>query len=340
MTAKPPVTNPLPPRHRKKAKKKVRKAGGLRKVIIFLLLAMVSSASVFIIYTYLNLEETLGQVTAGMDQEVPKHELAKQKPLTILLLGLDSRPQTGSLNTDVIMVVSLNPEQKSAAFVSIPRDAYVKVDGWRARKANSFYAATYKKNDIAETYAQVKEVFGKLMGVPIDYVTVVNFQTLEAVVDQLGGIHVDVDQNMRYVDPTDGTDIDLKAGPQTLDGKKALDFVRYRYSNRGQTPESSDFDRNRRQQIVIGEIVNKLKSFNAITKVNGILNAVGENIHTDLPKSQIKSLITTYAGISNEQIQYISLEGSWQSPYVYLNEQKFEEAKQVLKAQLEAEAKQ
>src|SRR5690606_37561279 len=124
----------------------------------------------------------------------------------------------------------------------------------KARKANSFYAYVYKKDNLLESYKQLKEVYGKFLGIPIDYVLVVNFNTLEAIVDELGGIHVDVDQNMKYVDPTDGTNINLTAGPQTLSGKEALDFVRYRHSNRGETPESSDFARNKRQQVVISAI--------------------------------------------------------------------------------------
>jgi LCP family protein required for cell wall assembly len=331
---------PLPPRR----DRRVKPAGKRKKAInaalkyagipIGLLLI---AALIFIYYTWQNAEETLDQIDGGVDVEVPKEELAKEKPITILLLGLDSRPQTGTLNTDVIMVASFNPEDRSAVLVSLPRDTYVKVDGWKGRKANAFYAALYNENK--ETVLQeVKPIYSEFFGIPIDYVTVIDFKTFEDVVDELGGITVNVDQDMYYVDPTDGTHIDLKAGVQELNGDQALDFVRYRHSNNGETPESSDLERNVRQQAVIDAILKKLKSFNVILKVNGILNAIGDNIRTDIPKQQLKSLIKTYATISGDKINYIPLEGVWRSPYVYLNEAKFEEAKAALRRQLNLEA--
>jgi|HigsolmetaAR203D_1030402.scaffolds.fasta_scaffold01851_8 cell envelope-related function transcriptional attenuator common domain len=302
--------------------------------MLFIALLILAAAVAYGIQLQKSIDDTIDQITAGADEHVPEEQLAKKKPLAILLLGLDSRPVVGGLNTDVIMVAALNPEQKSAVVVSVPRDTYVKVEGWRARKANSFYANVYDRDNLRDTYAQMKEVFGKFFGIPIDYVTVVNFNTLVDLVDAVGGIHVEVDQDMRYVDPTDGTDINLRAGPQDLDGKKALDFVRYRHSNHGETPESSDFDRNRRQQVVVGAIVDRLKSFNTLVNFNPILDAIGNNIHTDLPKAQIRSLIQTYLGISSERIRFIALEGSWRSPYVYLDEASFAQAKQALSEQL------
>lgn len=327
-----PSTPPLPPRAaRYGAPRKKRRVW---KWLLAIALLILTAAVAYGVHLQKSIDDTIEQMTAGADEYVPEEQLAKKKPLAILLLGLDSRPALGSLNTDVIMVAALNPERKSAVVVSVPRDTYVKVDGWKARKANGFYAVVYDRDNLRDTYAQMKEVFGKFFDVPIDYVTVVNFNTLVDLVDAVGGIHVEVDQDMRYVDPTDGTDIDLRAGPQQLDGKRALDFVRYRYSNRGETPESSDFDRNRRQQVVVGAIVDRLKSFQTLVNINPILDAIGNNVHTDLPKAQIRSLIETYLGISSERITFISLEGTWRRPYVYLDEASFAQAKRALQEQL------
>ena len=99
--------------------------------------------------------------------------------------------------------------------------------------------------------------------VPIDYVVEIDFKAFEDIIDAFGGITVDVDMDMRYVDPTDGTNINLKKGRQLLDGKQALDFVRYRKSNDG-TAESSDFERNMRQQQVISALVAKIKSIDGL----------------------------------------------------------------------------
>jgi LCP family protein required for cell wall assembly len=330
-------TTPLPPRsERRKLSTSVKRKRTINKTLKFVGIPIgliLIAVLIFIVMTWRNAEETLEKIGGGVDIVVPKEELAKEKPITILLLGLDARPKIGTLNTDVIMIASLNPEDKSAVLVSVPRDTYVKVDGWSARKANSFYAALYNENK-ETVLSEIKPIFSEFIGVPIDYVTVVDFQTFEDIVDELGGITVEVDQDMYYVDPTDGTHIDLKAGVQKLNGDQALDFVRYRQSTGGRTPESSDLQRNVRQQKVVAAILQRLKSFNAILKINGILNAIGENIRTDIPSQQLKSLITTYATISGDKITYIPLEGVWRSPYVYLNEDKFAEARAALRRQL------
>jgi LCP family protein required for cell wall assembly len=331
---------PLPPRGYRRiepsGEPKKTQVKAVLKYVLILAIIIGLAGSIFLVYTYMNVEDTLDQIDSGTDIEVADKDLAKEKPLTILLLGLDSRPETGTLNTDVIMIASFNPENKSVTLVSLPRDTYVKVEDWKARKANAFYSILY--NDNKETlYSEIKPIYSEFMGIPIDYVTVIDFKTFEGIVNELGGVTIDVDQDMHYEDPTDGTHIDLKQGVQELDGDQALDFVRYRHSNHGETPESSDVDRNRRQQAVIAAMVGKLKSFNALLKVNGILNVMGKNIRTDIPNQQLKSLIKTYATVSNDKIEYVPIEGVWKSPYIYLDEAQFEAAKAALQKQLSSD---
>ncbi len=306
--------------------------------IIFLIFSLIILATVG--YIYLKYEKLLDQVSADSDIEVPALELAKIKPLTILLLGLDSRENTGNLNTDVIMVATLNPERKTAVVVSIPRDTYLKVEGYQARKANSFYSVVSRLERESSGLSnkliandEIKKIFGQFLSIRIDYVMIVNFLGFEEIIDQLSGIDMDVKIDMRYVDPTDGTDINLKKGFQTLDGKNALDFVRYRMSNRG-TASTSDMQRNERQQQVIAAIVDKI-GFSTVFKIDGIFNSIGNNLKSDIPKNQLNSLISTYVKISNDHIEYVSLDGEWRSPFVYLIEHGFEEAKKRLQQELE-----
>lgn len=329
----------------KKEKRKRRRIGLILAAVLGALLLLVAG---WALYTYYQLNAALKDMTSDSiiedvyASEQSKDQNRRKKPVSILLLGLDSRPNLGLMNTDVIMVAALNPNQKSAAVVSIPRDTYVKVDGYRARKANNYYAAVTNLERRGElksgnAMTEIKKIFGEFLDIPIDYAVVVNFQTLEAIVDELGGIHIDVDMDMRYIDRADGTNIDLKAGPQILDGKKTLDYVRYRQSNDNipnPTRPSSDFERNQRQLQVVHAIIDKLKSFNAVLKAGDIFRAIGDHIRMDIPRSQIFQMIQTYAGLNNDNINYIPVEGRWQSPYIYLNEEKFELAKQALKDQL------
>ncbi len=328
------LENPLPPRTKGKQTKKPRKKGtSIRKGIVGLLLFLLLAGGVLVGYYYLKFEEVVSDISVGPDIEVPKEELASQKPLTIMLLGMDRREGLGLMNTDVIMVFALNPERKTATIASVPRDTYMDPTGWRPRKANGFYSAAYHDNKDT-VLTEVKNIFGEMLSIPIDYVSVIDFKTFEEIIDALGGLEIDVDKDMCYKDEADGTFINLEAGPQHLNGEDALDFVRYRTSNCGTDP-SSDFERNERQQQVISKIVEKVKSPTIVLRGGGVLDAIADHVQTDIPESQIKSLIKTYAGISNDKINYIPLEGVWQSPYIYLDEEGFEAAVNRLQAELD-----
>ncbi|WP_274651878.1 LCP family protein [Paenibacillus humicola] len=276
---------------------------------------------------------------------IPKAKSVAVKPVSIMLLGLDTRKETGSLNTDVMMIAAFNPKTKKATVISIPRDSKIELSGYNSRKANAYYAnflreAEDKTSDKAEADRTAKQglrkMFGEFFGIPIDYTATINFQGFADVVDALHGVDVNVDMDMNYNDHAgqpDGTSIHLKKGFQHLDGEEALGFVRYRKSNDGKNM-SSDFDRNRRQSEVLGEIADKLKSLSGVTKIPGVIKAVGNNMKMDIPSGEVQKMITTYFGISRSDITFIPLEGTWRSPYVYLDADKLEQAKAALRQQL------
>lgn len=338
------MTPILEPRaNRRKTASKRGKPRRVFKFLLTLLVLFVLAVCLYIGYLYLKLDKALDEnISTQPDAVVPKEQQADVKPLSILLLGLDSRAKLGTMNTDVMMLVTMNPKTKSATIVSIPRDAYIELDGYKSAKANGYYAAFYmnkSKKDTAErrsyAYQEMKEMFSRYLGIPIDYVTTIDFEGFRRVVDELGGINVYVDMDMRYVDTADGTNIDLKKGQQHLDGKQTLDFVRYRQSNKGKnaTKASNDSERNHRQSLVLREMVGKMKSLGGLTKLDKIIDAVGDNWKTDMPPSQIKKLMKAYIGIDNEHIEYMPVEGTWRSPYTYVNRDSLDQAKAALQRQ-------
>jgi polyisoprenyl-teichoic acid--peptidoglycan teichoic acid transferase len=324
---------PLPPRSKARQERKPRT---LLKVIIWIIVIIIigilAAGGWYLNGLYQHVDQAINSM--GTQEKVAPQQSAKIKPLTFLLLGKDTRKQTGSLNTDVIMVASLNPENDSATVVSIPRDTMIKLNGYRTNKANAYYANFYIA-DKASAMKETKELFGKYLDVTIDYTAIINFQGFVDVVDHLGPLSIDVDQNMCYRDHFDGTNIQLKQGLQSLNGDKTLDFVRYRHSNcNPETPESSDIERNLRQKEVLNQLFDKMKSLNVLTKIGPMITSVGRNVETDIPSEQIKQLIQTYIGIDRDKIKYIHLQGTWQSPYIVLTSEELTEAKLALKEQL------
>lgn len=337
MTAEPPV-QPLPPRgSRTSSSLEKRKPKRWLKWLLFITGVLLLIGIAIGVRIFMQADKAIEEMYDGAEdqRDVPKEELAKEKPISILILGVDNRPATRSLNTDVIMVAALNPETKTAKFASLPRDTYTQPSGWTEGKANRYYARLHNKDDLPGTFNEVKKIYGEIFEIPIDYTVVIDFHTFERIIDELGGIDVYVDQDMRYVDPTDGTNINLSQGQQLLDGAKALDFVRYRYSNRGETRESSDFERNVRQQRVISAIIEKLISLDAIAKSGELFKAVGENVSTDIPPKQFYSLVQTYAtSMTSDRMHFMAIEGIWDGKYVQPNQEQFADVKLQLREQL------
>ena len=311
----------------------------------FALLALVVFAGAFAAFLYYKAERAIDRIGVPDPEPEPAAEAKppspsapvepepKAKPLTILLMGLDYRKETRSMNTDVIMVAALNPERRSATIVSLPRDLLLKPPGLPERKANYYFPYFYNQ-DRESAFRKTKEVFADYLQIPIDHMATIDFQGFVKVVDELGGLTIDVDMDMRYVDKEDGTNIDLKKGVQTLTGKQTLDFVRYRHSNTPGVGESSDFARNQRQQQVLDQMLGKLKSAGGILKLGQIIDAVGDSLKTDIPSSQIRELIKTYFGIERENVRFLPMTGVWKSPYVIVDEEQLLAVRQALRSEL------
>lgn len=266
----------------------------------------------------------------------PTEPELKQAPITVLLTAVDNREGSGgTMNTDVMMLVSLNPVTKAATVVSIPRDLELKPKkfGISSQKANYYYAYYYNK-DKETALPRTRELFSDLFQVPIDYMAVINFDGFRQLVDEVGGVEVDVDMDMRYTDSEDGTDINLKKGYQKLDGKQTLDFLRYRKSNGG-TDESSDTARNERQQLVLSKILDKLTSLGGITQWGGLFEIAGNNVKTDIPAQKLRDWVLSFRSMKPDTIEFVPMEGRWDSPFIVLKEEEFEQAMEALRLRLE-----
>lgn len=343
-TSLPPRTGSRQPAKPTKSKKqKPRKKRSVLKTLFLLFIGLLLIVAAALAYVVFKTGDALEKI--GVDNTtvvIPAGESVKEKPVAMVLMGLDSRSHGGGLNTDVIMVAAFNPTTKTATVVSIPRDSKIDVEDYKARKANAFYANFYsaainegleKEAARADAKQEVRTVMSRLFDIDIKYTALINFQGFVDVVDALGGVEVDVDMRMKYKDSVDGTNIDLQKGLQVLSGDKALDFVRYRQSNDG-TNMSSDFDRNKRQSEVIGALTDTLKSLGGITKIGSLIDAVGSNLTMDMPSKEVQHMMTTYFGISRSDITFIALEGNWKSPYVYLNDDSLEAARAALEANM------
>jgi len=259
------------------------------------------------------------------EPEWTEEDSKELKPMTFLLAGIDSRDGSGgTINTDVLMLASYNPDTRSANLLSIPRDLRVETKSGAVHKANYYYANNFIK-DKTTVMENTKQFFEELFDVPINYMVTIDFDGLRQIVDAVGGLDIDVDMDMRYVDTADKTNINLSKGMQHLDGKLTLDFVRYRKSNQG-TAESTDLARNMRQQQVLGKVLDKLASFEGVTQWGKVLEIVGNNVKTDISEDILRKWIFNFRSLKPETLKFLPLEGDWKSPYIFVKKDQLTEA--------------
>ncbi len=193
-------------------------------------------------------------------------------PMNVLLLGVDSRPDhpEEGIRSDSLLLLRLDPVGGWANLLTIPRDSLADVPGSGPLKINGAFARGY--DEAVERFgegvepmaggaglaAETVENFLQLrdLGTRVDYIATINFDGFARMIDALGGIEVDVPRPIvddEYPTPDFGTmRIEFQAGRQTLDGERALQYVRTRHAD-------SDFGRAERQQQVVSAMVAKLR---------------------------------------------------------------------------------
>ncbi len=305
----------------KQVKKSKKKKIWVNLFLCFFLFTAVAAGAV-----WWKVEGFLNDITTEAEPGVDKDDTTKpvnydQEPISIVLIGKDSREGLGLMNTDVIIVAAINPKTKHVTMMSIPRDTGVQIPGYKGyHKINSVYSKGERERRLAEQTGKpvtetgttlLKKTLEDALGIPIYHYALIDFEGFTKVVDKLGGLEIDVEKSMVYDDPTDGTHINLKPGLQQLDGKNTLDYVRHRLDNRGSKFYSSDFDRGQRQQIVIKAMVDKMKSFTGISSFFTVLNVAGDHAKTDLSKDQIKGLVLDFKSIGSENIASLDTGGFW-----------------------------
>jgi LCP family protein required for cell wall assembly len=284
-------------------------------------------------------DPTLGGINPIEQVDTTYHA---DKPISMVILGRDTRPKLGTMNTDVMIVAVANPQTKKVTMVSLPRDTRVKIPGYRGyRKINEVYADGEAERRQAERNGQpvtengitlVKKTLNEVLGIPIDHYVVIDFEGFKSVIDELGGVEINVDRRLYYNDPTDGTHIDLKPGRQLLNGDQALDYVRHRKDSNGN--DSSDFDRSRRQQEVIKAVVDKMTSLEALPKIFSVMEVGGEHIRTSLSADQIKGLALDFKGINSSSIVALDNGAYWKYPYTYLPKENLDAIRQTLRSEM------
>jgi len=225
--------------------------------------------------------------------------------VTLLLLGLDYRDwenQTEASRSDTMILLTLDPQTKIAGILSIPRDLWVAIPGYKHGKINTaYYLGDAAKLPGGGPALAVKTV-ESLLGVPINYYAQIDFGAFVRFINEIGGVKIDVPEQITVDLLGSGpkTKKTLKPGIQTLPGEWALAYARDRHT------EGGDFDRARRQQQVImalrDKIINPETLTTIIQKAPTLYAEISSGIHSNLTLDQVIRLALLAKDVPKENI--------------------------------------
>ncbi len=236
---------------------------------------------------------------------VPLPTLESDERQTILLMGLDRRPnESTATRTDTMILFSLDPKTNSASMMSIPRDLYVDIPNYGRERINVAFPAGHIRNGGDAAGAELAmQTIERNLGVKVDHYLLVDFSTVINIIDEFGGVTVDVPEYIYdplYPDMSYGYDpLEVFAGEQTMDGEFALKYMRTRHGD-------SDFERSRRQQQVIfafRQAILEAGVTGLARRAPAVYQDVKNGIFTDLTLNELLSLANAGLGISADDIK-------------------------------------
>ncbi|MFW8597306.1 LCP family protein [Enterococcus innesii] len=273
-----------------------------------------------------SIQETYQSVERDREDRLRENDvdLSQQESFSVLLMGID----TGDLGrveqgrSDTMMVATISPQDNQTTVVSIGRDSYVDIVGHGTTdKINHAYAFGGP--------AMAMNTVEKFLDIPIDHYVSINMAGLKELVDAVGGIEVDNEITFSQ----DG--FDFAIGRTSLNGEQALAYSRMRYED-----PNGDYGRQERQRKIVEGIVKKVLSLDGITQYQTILNAVEQNMKTDMSFDDMRTLAFNYRSafqtIKQDQLQG---EGFMQDGISYqrVSDEELARVQKGLKAQLNLE---
>lgn len=320
-----PPRRPAPPSARDYGLKTRRRSSGCGLVIVALLAVLCVGGA----YTYNKVSDTINVIGGGVDVR-PSAATAGpppallQTPFNVLVIGVDLRansPDDGA-RSDTLIVVHVDPVQRWASMLSIPRDTLVTIPSDQCENAggtrvNAAYSCGYRRPEIyglkdspenranagAALAAQTVEQF---LGIKINYTAQIDFNGFQQIVDALGGVTLDVPKDILDAEyPTEDNGymrLYIPAGLQRMDGVSALRYARTRHAD-------NDFGRAARQQQVLQAILNEIKSQGVLGQIEAaprLLDIARQSVRTTIQikdPSTLRGLADLAQNLPPERIQ-------------------------------------
>ncbi|PGZ95266.1 LytR family transcriptional regulator [Bacillus pseudomycoides] len=295
------------PHSREHKHKKGSKKWKIVGVVIVLLLVIGGSYTWFLVNKASSAVRNASQDLARGDKSKLREQAVKplSNNVSVLIMGIDEnqgreKEYSGAFHTDALLLATFNKDDKTVKLVSIPRDtySYLPIEKKKDKITHAYAYGAVKNGKDGGPQATIDAV-EKLFNVPVDYFVKFNFNSFIKVVDDLGGIDIDVPVTFTEQDSNDTAGaIHLEKGYQHLNGEQALALARTRKID-------SDAMRGQRQELVIEAIVKKLASAGSVTKVGKIIDDINGDFTTNFSFDDMLSFYKYGIGSSIEKVQLV-----------------------------------
>lgn len=246
----------------------------------------------------------------------PTSILAAGNRLTVLVMGLDRRKGEGILTrTDTLLLASIDQRARTVSLLSIPRDLYVEIPGFRPGRINTAFVLGAQRGDAAEGARLAMETVSRNLGVAINHYVLVDFDTVIRLIDELGGVTIEVPyaiDDPTFPDGNYGYDpLYIRAGVQEMDGVLALKYMRTRH-------QDNDFNRSKRQQQVILALRDRLlngESGSLNERTGLLLNELRSGLYTSLSSNDLLGIAAAGVALASFEVRTAVLDYDYVSSY-------------------------
>lgn len=270
-----------------------------RKQMIMYAIILAAGLVMMGITAYFSYRSNSPQSVAGSSQ-------TRTDRLTVLVMGVDEESATPS-RTDSMVLASIDQTNGHIALLSIPRDTRVFIP---QRNRYDRVNAAYGHGGAVSAM----ETVSHFLDIPIEYYLKTDFEGFKHIIDILGGVQIDVEKEMFYVDNAQDLHIHIMPGSQRLDGDKALQYVRYR-DRLGDValvdPVYESYGgRVTRQSKFIAALFNEVFSPSTLPKVPALVREAWKMVDTNLPWETILSLALNSRKFSPDKVDMTVVPGS------------------------------
>lgn len=308
------------------ARRSHKKTSGGKKVlriVLIVLLILVLAIVGAVAKLYFDVSGSVDRTYESVDRDNGRDvNFSDEEPFSVLLLGIDTGDlgRTEQGRSDTMMVATVDPQENKSSLVSIPRDTYVDIVGHDTQdKINHAYAfggASMSMDTVSE-----------FLDIPIDHYVSINMEGIKELVDAVDG--VDVNNDLEF--EQDGHTYNF--GKIHMNGEEALGYLRMRHED----PEG-DYGRQKRQRKVVEAVIDKSLSLSGATQYRSILDAMEDNMKTDLSFGDMRSIALDYRGAFSN-IDQLQLQGEGFSQdgvsYQRVDENELKEVQDNLQEQLD-----